>query len=364
MTTGSYHHALVATVAEHINRTAYYSMNHTDAIEKSYRNGLSYLASAARNRVAKFAGSGTSSAGRAVVEFQHSYQFLYEKLERPEDRELLLRIAARRCLDAERVPLVDLRQERTLLRRLAVDVQRKAAKDDFVDHHGWRMWRANLEPYGHEFDFYVNAIVLLYSFVRQQYEYPEVGFAAKPGDVVLDAGACYGDNALTFASKVGDAGRVFAFEMVPDNIDVMRKNLQINEHLAQRIEVVDRPLHNRPDERLYIHKRRAGAHVAEKPDPTGVARVVETTTVDDFVRRRNLRRLDFVKMDIEGAEMNALAGARRTIETFRPKLAICVYHKPEDLDVIPRYIASLDASYRFYLRHYSGSLLESVLYCL
>jgi hypothetical protein len=67
-------------------------------------------------------------------------------------------------------------------------------------------------------------------------------------------------------------------------------------------------------------------------------------------------------MDIEGAELNALKGARRIIEEQTPKLAICVYHKPKDIWEIPQLILDICPRYKFYLRHYSFSPTETVLY--
>lgn len=74
--------------------------------------------------------------------------------------------------------------------------------------------------------------------------------------------------------------------------------------------------------------------------------------------------ITYLKMDIEGAELKALQGARNTIQTHKPKLAICVYHKPEDILEIPLYIKSLVPDYKFYLRQYSNMNNETVLYAV
>ena len=70
----------------------------------------------------------------------------------------------------------------------------------------------------------------------------------------------------------------------------------------------------------------------------------------------------FIKMDIEGAELEALKGAEQIIRNFKPKLAICAYHKPEDLYTLPELIKSFRDDYVFYLRHYTDTLYETVLY--
>jgi FkbM family methyltransferase len=72
----------------------------------------------------------------------------------------------------------------------------------------------------------------------------------------------------------------------------------------------------------------------------------------------------FIKMDIEGSEYDALLGLRKTIRIHKPKLAICVYHKPTDLWKIPLLIHEMNPSYRFYLRHHSQELIETVMYAV
>lgn len=76
------------------------------------------------------------------------------------------------------------------------------------------------------------------------------------------------------------------------------------------------------------------------------------------------RQVDFIKMDIEGAEHNALLGAERTIKKFLPIMAICVYHKPEDFYDIFMLIKSFSKEYRFYIRQYRYGQTETVLYAV
>lgn len=74
--------------------------------------------------------------------------------------------------------------------------------------------------------------------------------------------------------------------------------------------------------------------------------------------------MSFIKMDIEGADLEALKGCQNTIRRYHPKLAISVYHKPEDIIEIPCYIKELVPEYRLYLRHYGNGDTETVLYAL
>nr|WP_321265421.1 FkbM family methyltransferase [uncultured Sulfurimonas sp.] len=81
-------------------------------------------------------------------------------------------------------------------------------------------------------------------------------------------------------------------------------------------------------------------------------------TIDNIVNTR----VDFIKLDIEGAEQDAIDGAEETIKRYKPILAICIYHKAEDWYKIPQKILNIENDYKVYLRHYMEGVFESVLY--
>jgi FkbM family methyltransferase len=88
---------------------------------------------------------------------------------------------------------------------------------------------------------------------------------------------------------------------------------------------------------------------------------VQTITLDELLANRPV---NFIKMDIEGAELEALSGARETLEHKKPLLAISAYHKPSDLWKIPRLIKSIAPDYELYLRRYAEDCWELVCYAL
>lgn len=88
---------------------------------------------------------------------------------------------------------------------------------------------------------------------------------------------------------------------------------------------------------------------------------VEVRRLDDIIGEK---RVTYIKMDVEGSELTALYGCEVILRRERPALAICVYHHPEDLWSIPRWIMSLNLGYQPLLRHHSPSILETVFYAL
>lgn len=83
----------------------------------------------------------------------------------------------------------------------------------------------------------------------------------------------------------------------------------------------------------------------------------------ELLVKRN-EKVTFIKMDIEGAELETLKGASRLIAEQKPKLAVCVYHKPEDIFTIPEYLRTLNPDYKFYLRYYTFAEWDTVLYAI
>lgn len=92
-----------------------------------------------------------------------------------------------------------------------------------------------------------------------------------------------------------------------------------------------------------------------------IKHIVDVKKLDDVLHGE---QVTFIKMDIEGSEYNALLGAKETICKYKPKLAISVYHKKDDLWKIPSLILEYNPDYKLYLRHYSFGYAETVLYAV
>lgn len=214
-------------------------------------------------------------------------------------------------------------------------------------------------------DIFMNVKGLYTTFCVEQYKYHNKRskvIQAEPNDVVLDLGGCFGDTSLYFAHKVGVKGKVFAFEFIEDNIDVIDKNLHLNPSFSSVIEIVKKPVWSKSSIDVF-YKSGGPASKVEFSEFQGYDGKSQTISVDDFVSQKGLIRVDFIKTDIEGAEPYALEGAVNTIKRFRPKLAISIYHSMDDFVNIIKYVSELQLGYRFYLGHSTIFASETVLFC-
>lgn len=164
-----------------------------------------------------------------------------------------------------------------------------------------------------------------------------------PGDVVLDCGASTG--VFTRQALFRGARLVIAIEPEPRNLECLRRNLA-GQIAAGRVIAYPKGVWDKEDFLTFggRDENPTQGSVLATPDSNSIR--VPLTTIDHLVSELGLERVDFVKMDIEGAEKQALAGARNTIAKFKPRMAICVYHLREDPVDIPRLVRGIDPTYR------------------
>jgi len=202
-------------------------------------------------------------------------------------------------------------------------------------------------------------------FLRQ-YEYKSGTVKCKPekGDIVIDCGGSWGDTPLYFADQVGDSGEVFVFEFIPSHLKAIHRNINLNPYLQNRINIIPNPVWSISGEKLYYVDWGPGSRLSSDPSRYNYDGTSITLSIDDLVHDKKIKKVDYIKMDIEGAELDALKGAERTILRDRPKLAISLYHSLEDFETIPNYLKSLGIGYTYYLGHYTLFENETVLYAV
>jgi FkbM family methyltransferase len=145
----------------------------------------------------------------------------------------------------------------------------------------------------------------------------------RAGDIVLDCGAHFGGFVRTALAH--GASKVVAIDITPETLECLRRNFK-DEVVAGKVVVYGNGVWDKED---VLSLRRGPSAWSDRVGGRGTDKV-QLTTIDKIVDELGLSRVDFIKMDIEGAEWNALAGAKATLKKFRPRMALASYHKPND----------------------------------
>ncbi|SDB60302.1 FkbM family methyltransferase [Butyrivibrio sp. INlla16] len=170
-----------------------------------------------------------------------------------------------------------------------------------------------------------------------------------PGDVVLDLGANIG---LFTATASALKCKVYAFEP----IDFISKYLKKTTDLYENIEIVKAAAGNKTGTVTFskvaedFHDIGESTIIDRQNEEAFEAIIVPAITIDDFVEKYNLDRVDFIKADIEGSERYMLEGAKKTLKELKPKMALCTYHFPDDKEVMTNLILNANPDYKIEYR--------------
>lgn len=283
---------------------------------------------------------------------------LYYSLADENSKDLLVLICAYKILGPTKIklPLYDKNKWQGYF-----DLENNIIEKTDVESYTGKFNIYNLKHFGYNIKLLYSQFGAFLSFILEQYRYKDICKAEK-GDFVIDGGACYGDSALYFADLVGKNGKVFSFEFIQSNIEIFNKNMELNIEHKKRIELIERPLGKNSTDILFGAESGPGSSLSMNFSENSKKYI--TVSIDDMVIEKNIKKIDFIKMDIEGSEIDAINGATETIKKFKPKLAIAVYHKDDDFITIPALIKKINPNYKFYIGHYTAMNWETVLYAV
>ncbi|MDD3684031.1 MAG: FkbM family methyltransferase [Desulfovibrio desulfuricans] len=180
---------------------------------------------------------------------------------------------------------------------------------------------------------------------------------AQPGDHIIEGGVHNGLSTERFARAIGDEGRVVAFEAFPPFAEMSRKYLQ----KYPMVHIEQQGLYS-TKKTFYMVDNSSGSFLQE--NHAKGAQVVKTVDIDSYVVENNIKKCDLLKLDIEGAEMECLKGAIKTLRTHRPKLQISIYHMLHHYFSIPIFLMMNLPSYKFYLGHDCTWFNETIMYAI
>lgn len=285
----------------------------------------------------------------------------FDLLEDEYSKDIFVRLIAWKLIGFTKVKLLSTEQIREEEELSARKDEILLDKRDYIFDVRYKLNCFDLTTLGVPIKCYAIFESIVMDFVRNQYENDDVKL--EMGDYVIDCGACWGDTALLFASKVGLNGRIISFEFVPSNIKIFEENMKMNSDISSIVSLVNYAVSDRTGECIeYIDDGTATSIDIDKMNMPGEVQIAHTITIDDYVEQNQIEKVDFIKMDIEGAEMAALLGCKKTIKRFNPKLAISIYHKKNDMWEIPQWIKQICPEYKLYIKHNSRSSLETILF--
>lgn len=191
--------------------------------------------------------------------------------------------------------------------------------------------------------------------VQPQYFQKDI-LSPDANEVFVDGGAFIGDTIEAFLKNFsGDYRKIYAWEPDSDNLNFLKKKYGSTKY--HDVVICPYGMWDGHTKLCFDQQGTSNSMVMENDMTAGS--YIETESID---RLCGNDKVTFIKMDIEGSELRALYGASEVIRRDRPKLAICIYHKPEDLFEIPFYVKDLVPEYKIYIRQHHKSWTETVMY--
>jgi FkbM family methyltransferase len=181
------------------------------------------------------------------------------------------------------------------------------------------------------------------------------------GEVIYDIGAYNGDTARDFIKIIENKNlkncQIVCFEPNPNNSQYI-KNIKYDKDNV-KIHIEQSVVSNCYDTFTFDDN---GAETQFSKNEA-LKNIVKSVDIDTYVKFNNIIPT-YIKMDVEGFEKEVIEGSLMTIRTYRPKLAISIYHKPSDIWIIPKIMSKVLDEYNFFIRHHSYSIDDTVLYCI
>ncbi len=198
--------------------------------------------------------------------------------------------------------------------------------------------------------------------------------------VVIDGGAFNALHSLFFCVEFKNIEKVYAFEPNYDDVKMLdsyfdkepsKYNLtaQLIENYPE-VEIVKKGLWDKEEilEFKDVARNRAASGICQAEpyyvDDVGDIVKIETTFIDKFVKDKQIKKVDFIKLDVENSEIKVIEGAKNTILRDRPQMAISIYHSCEHFLNIPLILDEMLKDYIFRLGHYTRTTSETVLYAI
>ena len=167
----------------------------------------------------------------------------------------------------------------------------------------------------------------------------------------IDGGGFDGETSKSFVQLYPDCQHIYYIEPNLESFEKSQKNLKD----IAKIKFFKKGLWHTSETLFFDNSLGPASKLSHQGTTT-----IQTVSIDEVIKSQ----VSYIKLDIEGAEYNALRGAKKIITEFKPVIAVCVYHNQQDFIRIPELLLNYNPNYRIYLRHYTQGVFETVMYFL
>lgn len=185
-------------------------------------------------------------------------------------------------------------------------------------------------------------------------------------ETIIEGGMFNGLNTVIFKKLFKNLKQVYAFELIYD--DVKNPILDPIIQAMSELEIIPLALWDKKTKLEFTENiakpYSSGINPTYNRNDSEKTFTVDTVSIDEYVQEHHLNKIDFIKMDIEGAETKALMGAKNSLVKYRPQLAVSIYHSNNDMLDIPIYLNNLLKDYVFKIGQYSPDNDETILYAI
>ncbi len=218
----------------------------------------------------------------------------------------------------------------------------------------WHDYRS-VETYLNHFEGYASGDVNAFLLENDHKQYfAALSVAGKGYRKFVDCGAFTGDTLADLFEHLGEIDELFLFEPENENLVKLKEYLRKNKKKIKKMVLFPCGVWNQITQMRFDSNVDAASAISSSGKS-----FIQCVSIDEVLTGFSPT---FIKMDIEGAELEALHGARHTIEECQPDLAICLYHSLSHFWEVPRFLKKICPDYKFFLRTYGAAGFETVLY--
>lgn len=194
-----------------------------------------------------------------------------------------------------------------------------------------------------------------FELIREYQYFSESFFTFKDNDIFVDGGSYNLETTIQLLNlSEHTIKKIYAFEPIEKNYNnciSLKKEYNLN-----NIDIINIGLWSKKETKIFSSNTSGAARESKEGNVK-----IECDSLDNIL---NGNKVSIIKLDIEGSEAEALNGAKKTIQKYKPILMICIYHKPNDILKLFNIINNIDSNYTYYIRHHSFYDCETVLYAI